>query len=168
MTWYLTRTVARQERTAHYALQKKGYQVYLPLMYKDRRGYSQWQTQALWPGYLFTWIEEGQNDFHDVLRTPSVIGFCTFGDGEDRRYGTISNAEIDAQQALADEHGIHGDGRSLEFRAGDEVETIISGFEHYVGITQKTSGERLNVLFSICGHEKVISLNKRDVRPHYA
>lgn len=136
------------------------------MMYKDRRGYSQWQTQALWPGYLFTWLESGE-EFQDVLRTPKVTGFCFFGDAEERVYGTISNAEIDALQSLADEHGIHGN-RSLEYMPGDTVETNLAGFQHYVGIVQKTQGERLSILFRIAEFEKVFSLNRGDVRPHYA
>jgi len=168
VTWYLTRCITRQERAAHYNLQRKGFKVYCPFIYKDRRGHAQWQTEALWPGYLFTWLAAGLNDFTEVLRTPSITGFCYFGDGDERIYGTISNAEIDALQALADEHGIHGN-RGLEYLPGDTVETTgDSAYRHYHGIVQKSEGERLRVLFEIAEFRKEITIDKKYIRPYVA
>lgn len=166
MSWYLLKVVSRQELTIKHNMKKLGYNVYCPVMYRDRRGHARGWTTPMWPGYMSVWLETGEDNFADVLRVPGVSRFCTFGRGEDRRYGVIENSVIDFWKSMEDEKGVHGN-HNLEYQPGDAIETTDdSAYRHYRGIVLKSEKGRLSVLFELAdGVHRERQIEKQYVRP---
>jgi transcriptional antiterminator RfaH len=77
--WYLLYTNPRAEKKAALELQKKGYEVFLPLQktlktWSDRK---KWVEEPLFKSYLFIETELEAN-YYTILNTPSIVKFISF------------------------------------------------------------------------------------------
>jgi transcriptional antiterminator RfaH len=77
--WYLLYSNPRAEKKAALELQKKGYEVFLPLQktlktWSDRK---KWVEEPLFKSYLFIETELEANYFN-ILNTPGIVKFISF------------------------------------------------------------------------------------------
>lgn len=77
--WYLLYTNPRAEKKAALELQKKGYEVFLPLQktlktWSDRK---KWVEEPLFKSYLFIETELEAN-YYTILNTPGIVKFISF------------------------------------------------------------------------------------------
>ncbi len=94
--WYGVRTRSNQERIAASALQRKGYEQYVPL-YRCRRRWSDRIVTAdvpLFPGYVFCRFDHTQR--LPIVTTPGVVSIIGFGNDP----APIPESEIQAIETL--------------------------------------------------------------------
>jgi transcriptional antiterminator RfaH len=77
--WYLLYTNPRAEKKVALELQRKGYEVFLPLqrtlkVWSDRK---KWVEEPLFKSYLFIQTQLEANFYH-ILNTPGVVKFISF------------------------------------------------------------------------------------------
>jgi transcription antitermination factor NusG len=79
--WFAVRTRYRFEKRVAAQLNLKNCEVYLPLITEHRTWSDRQQTITvpLFPGYAFVHIDQSQNARRNVLQTPGLISFVSFG-----------------------------------------------------------------------------------------
>jgi len=76
--WFPLYVRARHERTIRDELEKRGYEVYLPMIKRRKRWSDRYKMieSPLFSGYLFVRIDRRQKFY--VLEIPGILGFITF------------------------------------------------------------------------------------------
>jgi transcriptional antiterminator RfaH len=135
--WYLLYTNPRAEKKAAMELQKKGYEVFLPLqktlkIWSDRK---KWVEEPLFKSYLFIETELEEN-YYTILNTPGIVKFISFQSNP----AIVDPREINLVKLLLGNFIQLGQGEpSNIFLPGDDVR-IISG--PLIGTTGKLISTR--------------------------
>ncbi len=122
--WYLLYTNPRAEKKVAVELQKKGYEVFLPLqktlkVWSDRK---KWVEEPLFSSYLFIQTQLEAN-FYNILKTSGVVKFISFQSTP----AIVDPREIYLVKLLLGENiNMSQDVSSELWQAGDEV-SIIAG-----------------------------------------
>lgn len=123
--WYLLYTNPRAEKKAALELQKKGYEVFLPLQktlktWSDRK---KWVEEPLFKSYLFIETELEAN-YYTILNTPGIVKFISF----QSHPAIVDPREINLVKMLIVGHGelratmIHGGNGNSDYSDGVSVE----------------------------------------------
>jgi transcriptional antiterminator RfaH len=99
--WYLLYTNPRAEKKVAVDLQRKGYEVFLPLqrtlkLWSDRK---RWVEEPLFKSYLFIQTQLEAN-FYQILNTPGVVKFISFQSTP----AIVDSREINLVKMLLGEH----------------------------------------------------------------
>jgi transcriptional antiterminator RfaH len=152
--WYLLYTNPRAEKKAALELQKKGYEVFLPLqktlkVWSDRK---KWVEEPLFKSYLFIETELEAN-YYTILNTPGIVKFISF----QSHPAIVDPREINLVKLLLSDHdelsiGSHREHLEPGLWVEGEAVTIIAG--PLIGttgklITTRTGNKMLIELLSI-------------------
>jgi transcriptional antiterminator RfaH len=161
-SWYLVYTKPRQERLARENLQRQGYEAYLPLVQRNRRRSGRYHqiTEALFPRYLFIYLDCETDNWAPIRSTCGVSGLVRFGGLP----AMVPAALVAALQDQDDESGIQKIPAN-EIKPGDKVTIIEGPLTGYQGIYQKhKSTDRVSVLLDIVGNYTEVTLSKHDLQ----
>ena len=131
--WYAVYTRSRNEKKAFEELQRKGIEVFLPLIrtlkqWSDRR---KWVEEPLFRSYLFVNIKPAE--YFDVLNTPGLVRYVTF----EGKPVLVPQVQIDAIKYYVGS-GEYLPEEEYEYHPGDQVEVT-------QGPLRGLSGELLEV-----------------------
>jgi len=143
MTYYVCQTKTGRESVARDNLEKQGYPVYLPVLYRDARVDDYGDTVAMFPGYVLMDLTVGVHDFAPIRSTPGVSGGVVhFGDTP-AICPDIVVEEIRRMEAAA---------KPRVYRAGDRVRVKLEGYEFLEGDFTALSGyKRALILVNLLG-----------------
>ena len=71
--WYLIKTKSRQENTAIINLENQGFSTYCPILKINKK------NVVLFPGYIFIYLDEHNDNWSPIRCTKGVINFVRFG-----------------------------------------------------------------------------------------
>jgi transcription termination/antitermination protein NusG len=137
LAWYALRTRPRHEKRVHAALEEKHIQTFLPLLseehpWSDRRQIIQ---VPLFPGYIFTRMQNDLSHRIGVLQTLGVLSFVGF-----RGVGTpIPEEQIHALQAIVEARISFGSYAFLN--VGQKVRIVGGSLDGIQGIITEKKGE---------------------------
>jgi len=137
LTWYALRTRPRHEKRVHAELQGKSIYSFLPLLsekhpWSDRRQIVQ---LPLFPGYIFTRMQNDLSHRISVLQTVGVLSFVGF-----RGVGTpIPEEQIHALQAILEARISFGPYAFLN--VGQKVRIVGGSLDGIQGIISEKKGE---------------------------
>ena len=137
LAWYALRTRPRHEKRVHTELQRKSIHSFLPLLsekhhWSDRRQIVQ---VPLFPGYIFTRMQNDLSYRISVLKTIGVLSFVGF-----RGAGTpIPEEQIHALQAILEAR--IGFGPYAFLNVGQKVRIIGGSLDGIQGIISEKRGE---------------------------
>ncbi len=170
--WYAVMTNYNREQAAESALNSRGISAYCPLTLTDKRritAYAAFRhlTEPLFPRYLFVQMDEGEDDFYPITKTPGITRIVKMTEREDGYlYPTIIPDEIiEGLKALEDEQGIHSN-YQVDYQKGDRVRVVKGIFKDLSAEIATISGiQRVGVLIEMMGSFKNIELDYRDIEP---
>ncbi|MBT8446596.1 MAG: transcription/translation regulatory transformer protein RfaH [Gammaproteobacteria bacterium] len=155
--WYLVFTKVNQERTACEHLGRQGYRVFLPrLAARRRRSGRRLPAQALFPRYLFIFLEPGHDDWGPIRSTTGVQKLVRFGDHPAR----VPAVLVEALLARADAGGLLPLPEP-QFAAGQRVrvtEGPVAGTEAI--FAAEKSADRVVILLDLVGRESRLELDR--------
>jgi transcription elongation factor/antiterminator RfaH len=137
LAWYALRTRPRHEKRVHAELQRKSIHSFLPLLsekhhWSDRR---QLVQMPLFPGYIFTRMQNDLSHRISVLKTIGVLSFVGF-----RGVGTpIPEEQIHALQAIVEARISFGPYAFLN--VGQKVRIVGGSLDGIQGIISEKKGE---------------------------
>lgn len=168
--WYAVKCKHYRELETDIALNVRGIETYLPQTRKDKRNThnKNLHTEPLFPSYLFIHMNEGEDDFYVVDKTPGVIGTVKLThreiDGEMYDYPTVvPDAIIEELKAREDEQGIHA--VKYDYQKGDPIRIKSGPFHDVEALVTGTKDERVLALITILGKQQSIELNYGQVEP---
>lgn len=133
--WFVVRSKSRKEELALRSLERRGIKAFCPRIMEPVGWINEWATVPLFPGYLFVDVVL-QNAYHNVIWTPGIKGFVSFGEIPTAIAPEIVN--FLRQQTGPD--GIIRPERT--FRAGDRVRIKRGPFAGLIAIIEKPCPER--------------------------
>lgn len=156
--WYTIECKIREEFKVNDRLTNQGYESYLPVTNKDKRYLTPGATvknilTALFPRYLFVRMNEGEDDFHPVSKTPGVIRIVKMTRRDDGYlYPTaVPEYVINFLKGMEDERGIRD---TQENHVKGDVIRISDMDSPFYGLTAIVDGdpdERVIALLNIMG-----------------
>lgn len=167
LRWYLICTKPLAESCAQSNLERQGYEVYLPRLAQSalRRGRWREAIVALFPGYLFLRLSEGEQALAPVRSTVGVSQVVRFG----ARYAIVPDDIVRELRARADPvTGLHRT-VSEPFVAGAPVKIAAGPFDGLQGVfCRKAGADRVLVLLSLLGHDSAVRVPAGFVVPAHA
>jgi len=168
--WYALQ--CRKDRDTECALSSRGYDVYMPLAFTDRRRLTihatvEHHTEPLFPGYLFFQMSEGVDDFHPVSECPGVTRIVKMTVRDDGlKYPTVIPSEIiDILKDHEDEQGIRLYHKT-DYEQGDEVRVTSGPFKDCMAeVSTLTKNQRIKVLIGIMNSIREIEVDYMSITP---
>ncbi len=148
--WYAVCCKPRQETIAQENLQRQNYRVYLPRLQTRKRRNGKWieVIEALFPGYLFIWLNPHAQSTAPVRSTRGAIGLLRFG-AQPARVPEEIIATIRQREDAAT--GMHQDNRP-QFSRGEAIKLVEGSLSGMEGIfSQQDSQGRVIVLLELLG-----------------
>ncbi|MFT6904698.1 MAG: transcriptional antiterminator RfaH [Oleiphilaceae bacterium] len=161
--WFVVYCKSREELRAQQNLQNQGVQSFFPKIRKQKiiRGKKVTVEEALFPNYLFIFIDQQHINFTRIRSTRGINDFVRFG-GD---IATVPQKLIQKLEGVC--HSINNidvDTASL-FKSGDKVEVLGGSFRGLTAIFSEQDGlQRSMLLFNILNQEKKISFNNEDIK----
>jgi len=153
--WYLIKTKPRQEKIAIQNLENQGYKVFCPISKINN------QLVVLFPGYLFTQLNDKTQNWSPINSTKGVLHFVKFG----LNFAKVPTSVIKfikTNQHITTEKLINLN----QFKPGDKVQISDGVFKNYMAIFKSyKSDERIMLLMNLLGHEQSLSFKKEFVIP---
>jgi transcriptional antiterminator RfaH len=162
--WCCARWDPGRERLALNNLKRGGFETYFPVIRARKRigGHRFEGSIGLFGLYGFVLI---QSRWYDVRWSPGVAALIL---GHDGRPAKVGDEIIAALRAREDEHGfIHLTKRrpEWEFAPGDRLQIVQGAFAGHVCLFEgMTTRQRVEVLFTMLGAERRVSVARADVR----
>jgi len=147
--WYLVYTKPRQESVAQQHLGRQGYEVYLPRVrqVRRRRGRRVATIEAMFPRYLFVWLDSNSDNWSPIRSTRGVVSIVRFG----QEPGRVPDEFIGYLRGREDVQGLQTIPAD-EPKPGTRVRVTAGSFMGFEGVYQARSGrERVIVLLEIMG-----------------
>ncbi|MBI4891217.1 MAG: UpxY family transcription antiterminator [Acidobacteria bacterium] len=160
LAWYAVTVKPRAEKAVAEALQKKGYESFLPLYASQREWSDRIKTihMPLFSGYVFLHLDITRR--LPVLKTPGVVSFVSLG----AEPTPIETSEIESIRLLM--HTGLPVGPWPYLRAGQEVEVTRGALKGIRGILLKVKAQlRLVLSLSLLQRSVVVEVDRDDVRP---
>lgn len=164
--WFVLFMEKGKERLIDARLTAKGYTIYCPLVYRDRRNmngiYRNVQIEPLFPTYMFLhmaidgdWIN--LNVFGEFLQVLK---------GVDGYPAILGNDIIALLRAHENAQGVH-DVTSWRYRKGDCVAPKKGPFKDFEAIIEETNSEKRAVKLSLwlLGRKTEVLMSEADIRP---
>ncbi|MBT3197466.1 MAG: transcription/translation regulatory transformer protein RfaH [Gammaproteobacteria bacterium] len=158
--WYLLASKPHQEERACTNLAEQGYQVYLPLVHRERRhmGKSRVKTEALFTRYLFICLDRENDNWAPIRYTHGVSGLVGFG-SNCTNYIPVPEDVISRIKAHEDPHGVHQLERAEWFRKGDNIRITSGPFAEIQGIFVTDDGlNRSMILIEMLGKQQHVAV----------
>jgi len=157
MTYYVCQTRTGREAVARDNLEKQGYPVYLPILYRDARVDDYGETVAMFPGYVLMDLTIGTHDFAPIRSTIGVSGgLVHFGDTP-AICPDIVVEEIRRMEAAA---------KPRIYREGDRVRVKLEGYDFLEGNFSAMSGrKRADILVSLLGRVATMTVYLNKLEP---
>ena len=160
-SWYLVVTKPQSEFKAQENLSRQGYETYLPLVQTSRRrnGKIVNRTEALFPRYLFIYLDKETDNWAPIRSTIGVAGLVRFGGMP----AVVPENMIANLKNNENEFGLQSFEKK-ELKQGDKFEIVDGPFEGYKAIYQKMkSTERVSVLLDIVGKNTQVTLSVHEL-----
>ena len=149
--WYLIKTKQKQENTAIINLENQGFSTYCPLVKINKK------NVVLFPGYIFIYLDEHNDNWLPIRSTKGVIDFVRFG----LNFAQVSDDIIEyirVNQANSEEKLK----KLSKFKEGDKVRIIDGVFKNCIAIFKSyKSEERIILLMNILGQEQAINIKRK-------
>ena len=149
--WYLIKTKSKQENTAIINLENQGYTSYCPIVKINKK------NVVLFPGYIFIYLDEHNDNWLPIRSTKGVIDFVRFG----LNFAQVSDDIIEYirdNQANSEEKLK----KLSKFKEGDKVRIIDGVFKNCIAIFKSyKSEERIILLMNILGQEQAINIKRK-------
>ena len=148
--WYLIKTKPRQEKIAKQNLENQGYVTFCPITKINNK------LVILFPGYLFTQLNDKTQNWSPINSTKGVSHFVKFG----LNFAKVPTGVIKfikTNQHITTEKLINLN----KFKPGDKVQISDGAFKNYIAIFKcYKSDERVILLMNLLGNEQQISFKK--------
>ena len=158
--WLAVYTRPRHEKTVEKELQKKEFEVYLPML-KERRKWSdrkKWVEFPMFRSYLFVRTKINNTQF--VLQTPGVVKVIKFGE----EVAVVRNESIEAIKLMI-EGGYNPEPLNY-FIKGDPVEVKDGPLKGLVGeVIRLDNNDRLMVRVDVIQHSISIQIDRGFLKP---
>ena len=158
--WLAVYTKPRHEKTVEKEFQKKGFEVYLPML-KERRKWSdrkKWVEFPMFRSYVFVRTKIKNTLF--VLQTPGVVKVVKFGD----EVAVVRNESIEAIKLMI-EGGYNPEPLNY-FIKGDPVEVKDGPLKGLVGeVIRLDKDDRLVIRVDAIQHSVSIQINRGFLKP---
>ena len=151
--WYLIKTKPRQEKKAKQNLENQGYATFCPITKINNK------LVILFPGYLFTQLNDKTQNWSPINSTKGVSHFVKFGFNF-AKVPTNVIKFIKTNQHITTEKLINLN----KFKPGDKVQISDGAFKNYMAIFKSyKSNERIILLMNLLGNEQLLSFKKEFV-----
>ena len=151
--WYLIKTKSKQENTAIINLENQEYTTYCPIVKINKK------NVVLFPGYIFIYLDNHNDNWSPIRSTKGVINFVRFG----LNYAFISNNLIDFIKAN-ENITIKKIKHLKNFHPGDNVEITEGVFKNYVAKFKSfQSDERVTLLLNLMGQQQKIYIERKSL-----
>ncbi|WP_354622620.1 transcription/translation regulatory transformer protein RfaH [Psychromonas sp. MME2] len=160
--WFVIYCKSREEQRAVENLQQQGIDSFFPKISKEKilRGKKSIIQEALFPSYLFVFIDPKDAAFSSIQSTRGVLDFIRFG-------AKIAQVNIDLIEKLKNICASNNALQSLpeQFLSyGDSVEILHGPFQGLSAIFSQTDGlERSVLLLNVLNQENKISFRNSDI-----
>ena len=148
--WYLIKTKPRQEKIAKQNLENQGYVTFFPITKINNK------LVILFPGYLFTQLNDKTQNWSPINSTKGVSHFVKFG----LNFAKVPTSVIKfikTNQHITTEKLINLN----KFKPGDKVQISDGVFKNYMAIFKSyKSDERIILLMNLLGNEQLLSFKK--------
>ena len=144
--WYLIKTKSKQENTAIINLENQGYTSYCPIVKINKK------NVVLFPGYVFIYLDNHNENWSPIRSTKGVINFVRFG----LNFAQVPESIIEyirVNQANSEEKLK----KLSKFKEGDKVQITDGVFKNCIAIFKSyKSEERIILLMKALGQEQEI------------
>ena len=157
--WYLIHCKARQEERALEHLERQGFECYRPIYEKERirRGRKTLTSAALFPGYLFIWLDRIHDNWLPICSTRGVLQIVRFNE-----------FPLPVADGIVEEIRRRVEGRPMRepyLKSGERVVITEGSFSGIEAIFIADDGdERVMLLLNILQREQVLSFPSENVR----
>lgn len=152
--WYLLYTNPRAEKKAALELQKKGFEIFLPLQLKlkDWSDRKKWVEEPIFKSYIFIKTELEKN-FFQILNTKGIVKFISFQGNT----AVVDDREIElVKRVISDSSYGFENLSSLDLEIGDKVEIIAGPLKgSKANLLQTRSGDKI-IIELITMRQKII------------
>ena len=159
-SWYCVQTKVRQEGDAANHLEQQGYEVYAPLTYSDKRKAKKQEVEPLFPGYIFTLLDEHVGDWSPIRSTYGVVKLVAFGE----RPAKVPASMIAELRNAESDQGIHLI-PGIEYQTNDPVQVKSGPFKYCKAIFKTKNRDRVTLLMDIMGKETMIQMGYKNIEP---
>lgn len=153
MTWYVLQTKTKQEKLAIYNLEDQGFETFLPLYKRRKRG--EWLITSLFPGYLFIKLDLSDMNWKSVNGTRGVKRIMCM-DPE-----TPSPVPLEIMATLM--HTEFVEDLEKVFAPGDKLKISEGMFKGHIGTCEISSHKRVTLLLNILGGERRVQIDATKV-----
>ncbi|WP_019613763.1 transcription/translation regulatory transformer protein RfaH [Psychromonas ossibalaenae] len=161
--WFVVYCKSREESRAQLHLQNQGIHSFFPKIRKEKiiRGKRSTVEEALFPSYLFIFVDQEYTNFSKIRSTRGINDFVKFG----REIARVSEETIKRlENACHSINDLKADTQSL-FKSGDKVEIKSGSFKGLSAIFEAQDGlERSMLLLNILNQENKISFCNKEIK----
>ena len=151
--WYLIKTKPRQEKIAKQNLENQGYVTFFPITKINNK------LVILFPGYLFTQLNDKTQNWSPIYSTQGVSYFVKFG----LNFAKVPTSVIKfikTNQHITTEKLINLN----KFKPGDKVQISDGVFKNWVAIFKcYRPDERVILLMNLLGCEQSLNIKEESV-----
>lgn len=158
--WYCIQTKSRQEEVAKENLHRQGYEVYLPMSPVDKRKCKVKEKEPLFPGYIFTLLDDQVGDWSTIEYTYGVINLVRFGD----KPAIVPNSLIGELKLNDCDDGVQSLA-VIDYQTNDPVIIKSAPFQHCHAIVHSAANDRVTLLMDILGTETRVHMSYADIEP---
>lgn len=161
-SWYLVYTKPRSEQKAKTHLEEQGFKTYLPCYQarKTRKKNSD-VVKPLFPGYLFLYLDEQEDNWAPIRSTPGVSRLVRFGNMPAK----VPEVLIQNLQNNENDLGLQ-ELSPPTFQEGDKIVVVDGPMEGFEAIFKTTKGsERVVILLNIIGKLTQVELKSQQISP---
>ena len=157
MRWYVLQTKPKQEHIAIINLEDQGFQTFLPIYKRRRKG--KWLVGPLFPGYLFINLNLRDSYWKSVNGTRGVKRIMCMDPESPSPVPTLFMETLMSSEYIEDLEKV--------FSPGDKLQLTDGPFKGNIGVCEVSSKKRVTLLLSILGgqHRVTVDLAKVVMAP---
>lgn len=161
--WFIVYCKSREEQRAQQNLENQGIHSFFPKIRKQKitRGKKTTVEEALFPSYLFIFIDQEDLHFSRIRSTRGINDFVRFGG----KISTVSEQLIEQLKNVCYSINDLEVDRKSQFKSGDKVEILNGSFQGLTAIFEVEDGlERSMLLLKVLNQENKISFSNKDIK----
>ena len=161
--WFVVYCKSREELRAQQNLENQGIHSFFPKVRKQKmsRGKKTVVEEALFPSYLFIFVDPESINFSRIRSTRGINDFVRFG----HKIACVSETLIkQLEDACHSINDLEIDTKS-QLKSGDKVEILSGSFQGLTAIFKEQDGlKRSMLLLNILNQENKISFCNKDIK----
>lgn len=160
--WFVVYCKSRSELRAQQNLMNMDIESFYPIINKQKifRGKKKQVEEALFPSYLFVFIDKNSAHFHKIKSTRGVNDFVRFG----LNLTIVPQSLINDLKLICHRHSLQQVDNKELFKEGDKVEISSGAFKGLVAIFAHDDGvERSMLLLNILNKENKLSFKNSEL-----